>query len=229
MRSGFSMMAAFAALFGLAGNANAWTRLPDGLYAIEAMYEVNWSSASKWGGCMIVSNRGQDRVPSLYHWGGPFNGNGECGLTNDRQAMVRNAQAVWRVSTVVGGDGRMAYVIKSHVNGRCLIRGEGGIATSPSLHLWTEFPDGDARYCGFRTADDLLRNGQAAWITAAFPYGVNHTGAVVKSLRTTHPIPGFLAFASLPDLWPNLFDRTVHAAFSNTATPWYFDFVRLDG
>jgi hypothetical protein len=229
MRNEMKCMASLllAASLGAAAQANASAQLLDGLYAIEVYYEKLWPVQTiQPGGCMIVGDSGQAQVPSLYYWGGNFHGWGECGLTSDRALLLQNRQSVWRVYSVSGSDGRTAYVIKSHVNGRCLIRGQNGNAPSPTLHLWMD-PGGQDKFCGLRSADDLLRNGQATW-WMNFQSGADMTGGIAHDLRTAHPVfvqP--LAFSPLPEAWPQTTSQLVPAVFSTITSPWMFDFVRV--
>jgi hypothetical protein len=217
-------MVAMLGVLGVTAQASASLRMPDGLYVVEAFHRLP-TGDSQVGGCMIVSNNGFDSVPSLYYWGRAFQGWGNCGLSNNRQTVLQNRQAVWQVTTITASNGQQAYVIKSQVDGRCLIRGNNGYAGHPSLHLWTEHPGGNAAFCGFRTADELLRNGQAAWSmdTAGF-WG----GEIVYSLWTTQPVKGFLAFSPMPPVFPNTANRFTFASFANGTDPWWYFFVRMD-
>jgi hypothetical protein len=219
--------ALLAATLGIAGQAHASERLLDGLYVVEVYHHppgLN-SPPPKFGGCMITGNNGHASVPSLFYWSGNFHGWGQCGLSDSRAVVLQNAQAVWRVYTVVGTDGQSAYVIKSHVNGRCLVRGENGHAKSPNLYLWTGL-GGDDKFCGLRSADELLRNGQAAW-TLTFDDGTDMTGGVGKAPRIRNPEVGDLAFWPMPEAWPQPYDQFVPAVFLPVVSPWVFDFIRV--
>jgi len=53
------------------------------------------------------------------------------------------------------------HVIRSRVNGYCLIRGHNGHAARPTLYLWGESED--KTWCGFPDVHALVENGQALW------------------------------------------------------------------
>lgn len=216
-----------AATLAITGSASAAPRVEDGLYAIQVYQSLGPDAGSRWGGCMIISNRGADTVPTLYHWGLPFNYWGECGLGAWPEAVLKNRQAAWRVNTVVGTDGSLAYVIKSAVTDQCLIRGHNGYAENPSLHSWSNLPGGDAAFCGFRSPDELLLNGQAAWSLKVVDV-LGELGTIVTSASTNKPIVGHLGFSPNPPVFPNTADRHAWAVFSKDANPWWFFFVRMD-
>jgi hypothetical protein len=196
--------------------------IADGRYLIEVYdpYVVN-----QYAGCLIVSNNGRDAVPSLYDWHLPDAT--WCGLSDRFDWVLDNGQAVWEVYSVEATNGARAHVIKSGVGGACLIRGNNGQSGFPSLHLWTEIAQGDARYCGFRDADQLIQNGQAAWSFNAGDSNANvffayaaWTGAYRKD---------FLSFAKAPSVYPNTVDRDTFASFANgDENRWVFAFWRLD-
>jgi hypothetical protein len=202
-------------------DASASPRLADGLYVIEAHH---WMT-DRPGGCLIVGNNGHDAVPSLYHWGGNHHRDGQCGLSKRRSVLVGNRQAVWEVYWIDSPAYGSAYVIKSHVHGRCLIQGASGHAGRPAFHMWTGIAGGSARYCGFRNATELMANGQAAWrlrlvdsfgpASQAIDYVMNHTGR------------DFLTFSTLPAVFPNKHGG-VHAAYQYGSSPWSWHFVRMD-
>lgn len=172
-------------------------------------------------GCMIVSNLGRNAVPSLYSWG---NDPGAwCGLSGYVDVVLQNAQAVWQVRSIHASNGKHAYVIKSHVNGRCLIRGRNGQASAPSLHLWTGL-GGDDAYCGFRSADELIANGQAAWSFETSPFG---WGVLARSAWTATNADHRLGFAA-PRTWPNTDPAAGFANFSHGVNRWMFVFWPTD-
>jgi hypothetical protein len=172
---------------------------------------------------MIVSNNGHDTVPSLYDW--HRDGATWCGLYESAEEMLLNRQAVWEVYTVSATNGEQAYVIKSLVNDRCLIRGQNGHAAQPSLHAWTSVGGGDARFCGFRNADELILNGQAAWTFDVMDASAD-VGAVLGA-RTGGPNAGVLAFSKTPSVYPNTVNRDTFASFTSAPNRWAFLFWRM--
>jgi hypothetical protein len=223
-----SMALAFAGAFGAAGSAGAETIedpvIKEGTYVMQ----VHSSDANdQVAGCMIVSNNGRNSVPSVYDWG--MGGSAWCGLSGRVEDVLQNRQAVWRITSVRASSGAHAYVIKSHVNGRCLIRGHGGRASAPSLHLWTELPGGKDAFCGFRDADELIGNGQAAWSLDAERLG---WGVLVHSASTgpgnaSPGLPATMGFAT--NIIPHRDPNTGFAAFVPTPpNPWFFIFWPTD-
>ena len=100
---------------------------------------------SWWGGCMIVGNSGTSSVPSLYVWNPDAAG---CGRAPG------NTQALWSVYPVTSLSGKVVHVIRSQVNGKCLIRSSNGQASQASLHLWTDSSAQDVlRFPDRRRAD----------------------------------------------------------------------------
>lgn len=215
---------AFASVVGVAAPASAQgteaPRIKDGPYVIEVQrLDEDPAVYSRFAGCMIVSNNGKNSIPSLYWWGGQNVDSSWCGLSGDTVDIMRNGQAVWQIASIWASNGKHAYVVKSHVNGRCLIRGSNGYAGHPSLHLWTGLPGGDAKYCGFRNADALIENGQAAWSFDTSGYG---WGVFVHSAWTGNS-GARLAFAT-PPVYPNTDPNSAFASFTQAANPWFFVF-----
>jgi hypothetical protein len=219
---------ALAATFGVAGKSQASERLADGLYAIEVYHEATQLPGGKRGGCMIVGNHGFDSIPSLYHWGGNYNGWGECGLSSNRQDLLQNGQAIWEVYTVTAPGYPSGYVIRNRgVIGHCLIRSANGYANRPSLYMWTGLIGGDARYCGFRNAQELLSNGQAVW-RMNIRGGFGPAAQIVDTVRVLKAASGSLGFAT-PPAFPHTGGDPAHAGFVVQGhNPWWFMFVRMD-
>lgn len=207
---------ALAAASGLAAPVAAQT-IPDGQYVIQARI----LDGSRWGyqvgGCMIIGNNGRNAVPSMYHWWNTA-GPSYCGLTPFHQVIVQNAQSVWNVSSIRASNGKQAYVLRSQVNGSCLIRSGNGYATSPSLHMWTEL-GGPSRFCGFASADALIANGQAAWSIEASPSGRDF---LAYALTVNSAGRGDLDFPA-PVFHPT--EVELPASFSTGANAWVFMFI----
>ena len=213
-----SALLACAGLFGAAANVHAQELIVrDGLYTFQPKL---WNgSYYVQAGCMILSDNGHDQVPSLYHWGG----SGWCGLSDNKVHMLSNAQAVWSIYSITATDGRRAHIMKSHFNSRCLIRGENGTAASPSLHMWP-LPGGDPKFCGWRTADEVINNGQAAW----YFEGDQYSAAWLVSAKVGTQS---LGFGPLPTVYPNTVNRSVWATFplGGSGNPvWEFDLYPMD-
>jgi len=142
-------------------------------------------------GCLIVSNNGLAERPSYYRWGGT-GGPETCGL-GDAKTLYDNKQAVWRLQSVTSSDGVSAYIIRSRVNNKCLIRSNGGSADTASLHLFVQ--TADTTWCGLNDANALIANGQAAWFlhepVDGSRDGASFTQAGIKQLRTTFAYLGF--------------------------------------
>jgi hypothetical protein len=212
---------ALAGASGIAATANAAV-LDDGLYVVDVHQATGYHEPfARYGGCMIVSNGGYDLTPSMYYWA---NATATwCGLANTIPEILSQRQAVWQVHGLTSTNGVRAYVIKSYFDGRCLIRGENGTASAPELYLWTALPGGDARYCGMRSADELIANGQAAWNFSGTRFDDGHVMAT--SLWNTHAPNGLLSFVTT---WytqvPNTVDRSTFAGFTSDANSWFFTF-----
>ena len=212
---------AFAGMFGVAAHAGA-TLLDDGLYVIDVHQATGLHEPfARYGGCMIVSNGGWDNTPSMYYWGNPAAAN--CGLTSSAQEIVAGKQAVWHVHAVTASSGTRAYVIKTLVDDRCLIRGECGVASAPTLFLWTAIAGGDRVYCGFRNADELIANGQAAWDITGTRFQDGHV--VATALSNLRSPQGHLSFVTTwYTQFPNTVDRSTFAGFTSDANPWFYTF-----
>lgn len=218
-----STVLALTGLFGVSASAIAQVAIEDGLYVINvSYYPENEGIYSYYGGCMIVGNNGYDAVPSLYYWNKP---NGTwCGLSDDRGEVLRNRQAVWEVYAVKAENGMRAHVLKSHVNGRCLARGQDSRASTPSLHLWS-LPGGDPKYCGFRSAAELIKDGQAAWsLDTMVIHPDLFIAYAISAGRTPHRRAlGFPRPSTFPAVWGG-----THASFTSGASHWMFEFWRAN-
>jgi len=225
-----SMSFAFAGLFAIPTQANAQASfddglvegVADGLYVIDVNYTRRTDDADVVGyaGCLIISDSGRDTFASVYHWNQP--GKVWCGLGTSIADLVANRQAVWQVYSVIGTNGARAYVLKSYVNGRCLTRGHNGTAMAPSLFLWTQVR-GDATFCGFPSADELIRNGQATWYLDATSFQGN---AFVRSARNGASL-ALLTISPSPTRDPSTENRQAWASFVSTpSTQWTFTFWR---
>ncbi|MCC8363636.1 S8 family serine peptidase [Lysobacter sp. A6] len=146
---------------------------------------------SGMNGCLIVGNNGLAERPSYHRWGGT-GGPETCGLGNTK-TLYDNKQAVWKLQSVTSSDGLSAYIIRSRVNDKCLIRSNGGNATTASLHMFAQ--SADTTWCGLANADALIANGQAAWFlhepVDASRDGATFTQAGLKQLRATVAYLGF--------------------------------------
>jgi hypothetical protein len=190
-----STVLGLAGMFGVVVQANAQSVvITDARY----VFSVTWwqGNVGKPAGCMIIGNSGLDEFPTLYDWGA----SGWCGLADSKTDMLNNRQAVWSIHSIVGSNGVRAHTIKSYVNGRCLIRAQNGTATFPSLYMWS-LPGGDTRFCGFRSADELIQNGQAAWYFDGLQIGGS---AWLQSAKIgTQP----LGFGPIPTAFPVRWER----------------------
>lgn len=210
---------ALTGLFHVAAHADEQAMIVnDGLYTFQA---TRWHGTyGQPAGCLILSDGGRDIVPTLYHWGG----SGWCGLSDTSAGMLANRQAVWSIRSITASDGRRAHIVRSHLNGLCLIRGNNGTAVNPSLYLWG-LPGGDANFCGFRNADEVIQNGQAAW----YFYGLQIGGSAwMKDVRV---FGQSLAFGPIPVNFPNTLDRFSWATFPGgnmTSSTWEFNLYRMD-
>lgn len=161
-------------------------------------------AAASGGSCMIVGNNGQSPRPELYDWqtGGAAR---HCGF-QDADTVVANAQGAWDIRPITTSQGLVAHVIRSRVNGQCLIRKDNGYADHFSLHLWTEL-GADRTYCGWPSADALVANGQAAWyFDAPTRATVDGTSTLTMGLQTIRPGFGFLGFTGTEAFAPNVVD-----------------------
>ena len=73
--------------------------------------------------------------------------------------------------------GVTAHIIRSRVNGQCLIRSNNGTDAMASLYMWGDIAD--KTWCGLPNADVLIDNGQAAWYFDA-PVTQPGTGEMVR-------------------------------------------------
>ena len=134
-----------AAVIGATGPA-----LTDGAYHIR-FARMDVPNAPVDQGCLSAEGNGTGTVASINAAGpAPLS----CTVPDG------STKAMWDVHSVTSTAGQVAYVIKSRTNNRCLIRGINGTAANASLYVWG---GGDARFCGFATADAFIANGQAAW------------------------------------------------------------------
>jgi len=202
----------FAGACALASSAQAQVpNLVQGTFSIETPYYVSGSTTPTNQGCMIIGNSGQSDVPSLYDWG---MGNYTCGLD------AVNWQEMWEVYAL-SANNTLVHVIKSRVNGKCLIRGQSGAAASPSLYLWPT--SSYTEYCGFSNAKDLISNGQAAWdLSAVLPYA--DSGGIVyyqgPARHAMSPNP-YLAFSPLPSSAPSrVADNSWGVFTTDTLNKW---------
>ncbi|MGO4550671.1 hypothetical protein AB4059_06170 [Lysobacter sp. 2RAF19] len=198
-----------AALVGIASfgtNAIAQVAVTPGTYLVDADKKMA-PGTSWWDGCMIVGSNGTSTIPSLYVWNPDAAG---CGASG-------NAQALWSIYPVTSLSGKTAHVIRSQVNGMCLIRSANGQAPQASLHLWTDSPL--KTFCGFLTADALITNGQGAWDFSAMvpvgPFGglANYAGRPRISVGSR----SWLVFSPDPTEWPSRHPDRSLATFTDDA------------
>lgn len=183
----------------------------DGAYTLVARPLAQASG----GSCMIVGNNGQSPRPELYDWqaGGAAR---HCGFQGG-DTVVANAQGAWDIRPITTSQGLVAHVIRSRVNGQCLIRKDNGHADHFSLHQWSEL-SADPTYCGWPSADALVANGQAAWyFDAPTRATVDGTTTLTMGLQTIRPKFGFLGFTGTQAFAPNVV--TDERAWTFTAWP----------
>jgi hypothetical protein len=117
---------------------------------------------------------------------------------------------------VYKGD-RYGHVIKIAMSGSCLMRGDQGRASFPSLYRWTQGPDNV--YCGMRDRDEFWRSGQASWYLDVDTFLdarrelLTYSGRVYLGTEWSERFPGQLAVASDGQLTFSTHDRS-----------WIFDF-----
>jgi serine protease len=141
--------------------------------------------------CMIAPTSGT-REPILYDWQKPGGARQHCGWRNEAE-LLGQMEGVWDIQAVTTSHGVTAHVIRSRVNGKCLIRGHNGYATYADLYLWGQNPD--KMFCGFASADELVDNGQAAWFLEDPVWRTRgNVETVVTGLKTIQPTHGFLGF-----------------------------------
>jgi hypothetical protein len=213
-------LAALVSIASFGSTAMAQVAVTPGTYLIDATKKK--APGTSWdGGCMIVGNNGTSNVPSLYVWNPDA---ASCGRAPG------NTQALWSVYPVTSLSGKVAHVIRSQANGKCLIRSSNGQASQASLHLWTDSPL--KTFCGFLTADALIANGQGAWdfseMVPIGPWGglSNYAG---------HPRIAFgnrawLVFSPEPTEWPSQHPDRSLATFTDDpvlADQWMIGLTQL--
>jgi hypothetical protein len=195
-----------------------------GDYVINAAYAAP-GQPLKQGGCLIVGNNGFAEIPTLFDWNRGTRQ--RCGFP-DAASLRQNRQAVWSIEPVTSNAGQTVHVIRSRVNGKCLIRGNNGTAPFAILHLW---PDaGDKQFCGLRSADFLVANGQAAWrFDLLEPVTSGEATSWFGPLRMRVPTTAYLAIADLPPTWPNTVTYESFNALvaDQAAKPWLFELIPL--
>jgi hypothetical protein len=199
-----------AALVGIASfgsTAIAQVAVTPGTYLIDADKKMA-PGTSWWGGCVIVGNSGNASVPSLFVWNPDAAG---CGQASG------NTQPLWSIYPVTSLSGKVAHVIRSQVNGKCLIRSSNGQAAQASLHLWTD--SSLKTFCGFLTAEALIANGQGAWdfsgMVPVGPFGglSNYAGRPRISVGSK----SWLVFSPDPTEWPSRHPDRSLATFTDDA------------
>ena len=200
-------------------------RIPAGAYVFNASL-ANANGAPMQGGCLIVGNNGTAQFPSLYHWGrGPRE---TCGFPADKRELLANRQAVWDIRPITSTSGKTAYAIRSRVNGACLMRGHNGTAGRADIYLWGDIAD--KQFCGLRSADAFVENGQAAWQLADLqPIARDAGPSWFGALRLERPTASTLGFSPWPWLWPNpVPDYAFNAIHpQGTPNPWWFEAIRV--
>jgi hypothetical protein len=188
----------------------------DGTYLIDTSFEDSNGRALATG-CMMQGNAGKSTVPSLYKWSGSGH---YCNLD------VASPQALWRIYPVTF-NGVVRHVIKSTIDGKCLVRGNSGQAAQASLFLWPG--NSDTRLCGLKTAADFIHNGQAAWdfsqlrahSVTPFDYAdgnILYSGAI--SLMPANQPRSYLMFSPMPTSSPSSTPDVSMATFSDKLTGW---------
>jgi hypothetical protein len=165
-----------------------------GTYSISAFKKSN--DKYDFAGCVVMAG---GNVPTLRNGGDP-----SC-----RQAPDATTEHRWNLYKV-----RSGHVIKSPVNGGCLIRGNNGMDRNPSLYLWQQ--NADKTYCGFADGRALRDNGQAYWYLDVLEYG------------TEASLVGFAGDVVLPYLQSGLaIDGNGQLVFSDRPGDWTFHFNTL--
>jgi hypothetical protein len=183
-----TLLACTTALASFGANATEVEPYPDAAYNGDYVIEVlpNNVVDHSQPKCMVFDPALGNYGVSTYRWN---NNTALCGLGSVAVHAV-NKQAVWNITPVKHTDGRKAYVIRSRLNGRCLIRSNNGHDVAASLHMWNAT---NPALCGWGSQDALIDNGQAAWVLGE---PGDEGGNLVTSIGALRHGIAYLSFAS---------------------------------
>jgi hypothetical protein len=183
-----------------------------GGYIVAVRYKDS-AGVDRDAGCMILGQQGTNLIPTLYKWSGS---GAYCNLDS------ASPQALWNIYPLVSNAGVVRHVIKSRINGKCLIRGSNGKASTASMYLW---PGGDPHFCGFGSADELVTSGQAAWDFSALQAYMDESADIVYAGQiSVMKDPGQLIFGPTPHTWPSTEPDYSQARFTSdpaAMNSWY--------
>lgn len=177
-----------------------------GTYAIQVLLEDQGKNIV--AGCLVNGDASNPSTPFSSNWGSP-----KC----DAPPQAGSEAHLWEVHNI----GPSLHVIRSRVNGYCLIRGNHGHAERPQLHLWNL--SADKRYCGFPDAHALMENGQALWDLSALSRVYSWTTGLPQfqgPIRIPKFAGSYLAFDMPAAGWLAEFSR-----FSDTGDQWSVAFI----
>lgn len=179
-----SLAAAAALSTSLAAHAESEPAVPpddfSGAYVIEVMPVAGATHAAQ---CMTINPSQRDYGVRVQNWGK----GGLCGM-GSLAANVAAKHTVWDVTKITHVDGRHAYTFRNRATGKCLIRGHNGNDVQPTTHLWGP----SNAYCGFKSAEAAIDNGQGTWLFDEVPFS---GGLAAANLRTTRF--AYLSFATM--------------------------------
>jgi hypothetical protein len=158
----------------------------NGGYVIEVLPNTTLDHPNP--GCMIFNASQGAYGVGTHRWPNA----GLCGLGN-LAAHAADKQAVWDIAPIKHTDGRKAYVIRSRVNGQCLIRSNNGHDVAPRTYMWNHT---NPQWCGWGSQDALIDNGQAAWILGDTPNESANENLVAGMSVLRHG-PANLTFSSI--------------------------------
>jgi hypothetical protein len=166
-------------------------------------------------GCLVAGKDGESETPSLYDWGvGP-------NLCNQPDGPISKT-AIWDIYmlTSPAPERKSAYVIRSRVNGKCLIRGSSGTASNVTLYRWPS--SSDTRFCGHPSVGALIANGQAAWNFDIKQTTADRLGRQIFEVVMSMPAPTltYLDMAPIPIIRPVTSAADVFTLFSPTPSDW---------
>jgi hypothetical protein len=211
-----ALLASLLSGFGLM-TAPAMAEIIQGPYVIEALYPRDtWSGTYDYAGCLVAGKDGTSEKPSLFDWNADANN-----LCRQPTGPVSKT-AIWDIYVVADPPWRSVSVIRSRVNGKCLIRGDGGQASTATLYKWTA--SGDATYCGFPSLQDFMNNGQAGWDLNMNDVGLDSRGLHMfqGSITMSKPQQAYLDIVPLPLGRPVPLAELNFPAFSTTPSAWKF-------
>lgn len=134
----------------LANRQAVWRLMPLG----NDLYTITNASGAEGERCLIFGSNGKDTHPSRFNW----NAGEYCGFPGRKPELLRNKQAVFKISGL--GNDRYTIANASGSGEQCVIFGGRGSDKNPSRYNW-----GSGPYCGFPGGKDaFLANGQGVFL-----------------------------------------------------------------